>query len=67
MDGQEKSLAGRSDGLSPRNILKIENLKNNDVVKVDVAIALASNGNLIDGQARRETDFITITTPFSKY
>ena len=46
-------------------MLKIDNLKNNDIVKIEVAVALPTNG--LDLGERRETDFVTITTPFSKY
>ena len=44
-------------------MLKIDNLKNNDIVKIEVAVAVSNNG--LDLGEQRETDFVTITTPFS--
>lgn len=60
IDGDEKESIGRSDGIHSTNQVKVEHLKQNDIVKVQVAISLQSNND----DEKRETDFVTVETPF---
>ena len=53
--------SGRIDEIKTTNSINLTGLKNNDMVEVEVSVLLPDNGF-----EQRATDFVRISTPYSK-
>ena len=51
------------DGIQQSNYIKIDDLSKNSLIDVQVALSLQSNQE----NEKRETDFVVVQTPFSKF
>ena len=54
--------SGRIDEIKTTNSINLTGLKNNDMVEVEVSVLLPDNGF-----EQRATDFVRISTPYSKF